>query len=163
MWPLCVCVCVLQESDNRPGRRSHYLCTGTVSPVISLRGPRSTHPGEICAGVCVCACVCLCQRSLERLTPFTAPTTLCPSSVYHKILLMKIHAAEIKPKRISCAQLLFVAGKYVHICTCRASAGWRIRQQYTVHMYSEPGVYFLHRFFLPLYLNIERIIGRGLL
>lgn len=70
-----------------------------VSPVISLQGPRYIQVGlDMCVWVDVCLNVC--QRSVEKLTSITAPTPPCTSSVYHNILLMKIHAAETKLKRI---------------------------------------------------------------
>lgn len=58
--------------------------------------------------ICVWAGVCLsaCQMSLEKLTSITLWPLPTPGSVYHKISLMKIHAAETKPKRVSCARFL---------------------------------------------------------
>ncbi len=88
---------------------------------------------DMCVWVGVCLTVC--QRSLTPPSPLPSLPTQAQFTI--KFHLWKFMRRKQSPKESSCAQFLFVAvslcGKYVHICTYRASAGWRIHQQYTIH------------------------------
>lgn len=151
-------VFVVQNRETQLDRRSHYLNTSTVSPVIS---PQATSRLDMCVGGCVFECVS--EESRETNSHHRSHPSLYKSWFTIKFHLWKFMRRKQSPKEWSCAQFLCVAvslcGKYVHICTYRASAGWRIHQQCTIHMYSEPGVYFLLLSLLLLYLNIERSSG----
>lgn len=116
-------LCVLQNRKAQLDRKSHYLNSSTVSPVISLRA-FTTYRLYLCVGV-ECVFLCVSEKSKETNLHHCSHSHPCTGSVYHKISLMKIHAAETKPERIKflCSRRRCVSAQ--EGCTCMYVQGFK--------------------------------------
>lgn len=68
-------VCVVQNRETQVDRRSHYLNTGTVSPVICPQGPGYIQVGYMCVGGCVFECMSDEPRETNLHHPLAPPFT----------------------------------------------------------------------------------------